>query len=48
MEGTKRVALALDEHTYFDPTAIATTAKSTANGYTLSGKKTMIIDGASS
>jgi len=47
MEGTKRVALALDEHTYFDPTAIATTAKSTANGYTLSGKKTMIIDGAS-
>ena len=47
MEGTKRVALALDEHTYFDPTAISTTAKSTANGYTLSGKKTMIIDGAS-
>jgi len=47
MEGTKRVTLALDEHTYFDPTAIATTAKSTANGYTLSGKKTMIIDGAS-
>ena len=47
MEGTKRVALALDEHTYFDPTAIATTAISTSNGYTLSGKKTMIIDGAS-
>lgn len=47
MEGTKRVAFALDEHTYFDPTEIATTTKSTANGYTLSGKKTMIIDGAS-
>lgn len=47
IEGTKRVALALDEHTYFDPTAIATTAKSTPHGYTLSGKKTMIIDGAS-
>ena len=47
MEGTKRITLALDEHTYFDPTAIATNAKSTSNGYTLSGKKTMIIDGAS-
>ena len=47
MDGTKRFAFALDEQTYFDPTSIATTAKKANNQYTLSGKKTMIIDGAS-
>ena len=47
MEGSKRFALAQDERNYFDPTAIDTTAVTSANGYTLSGKKTMIIDGNS-
>jgi len=46
MEGTKRVALALDEHTYFDPNAIGTSAKKSSDGFLISGKKTMIIDGA--
>jgi acyl-CoA dehydrogenase len=45
MNGTKRLAFASDEKNYFDPTAIETTAISTAEGYTLSGTKKMIIDG---
>ncbi len=47
MDGTKRIAFALDEQTYFDPTSIATNATKSDNEYTLSGKKAMIIDGAS-
>lgn len=47
MDGSKRIAFALDEKTYFEPTAIETTATATSGGYILSGKKTMVIDGAS-
>ena len=45
MNGTKRVAFAQDEKSYFNPTEIATTAKKTAEGYVLHGNKRMIVDG---
>jgi len=45
MNGNKRIALAQDEATYFDPSKIETTATKTANGYLLNGQKKMIIDG---
>ena len=45
MNGTKRVAFAQDESTYFDPTLCETRANSTANGYRINGQKKMIIDG---
>lgn len=46
MNGTKRLAYALDEKNYFDPAAIETTAVTTAEGYTINGTKKMVIDGA--
>ena len=45
MNGTKRLAFAQDEKSYYNPSAIATTAKKTAKGYVLNGKKRMIVDG---
>ena len=45
MNGEKRIALAQDEATFFDPSQVNTTATKTANGYSLNGKKKMIIDG---
>ena len=47
MDGTKRLAFALDEQSYFDPTSIATTALKTANGFIINGRKKMVIDGGS-
>tara|TARA_B100000768_G_scaffold179950_2_gene198766 strand:- start:291 stop:1412 length:1122 start_codon:yes stop_codon:yes gene_type:complete len=47
MDGSKRIAFALDENKHFDPNFIETTAQENGNHYILSGKKTMIIDGSS-
>ena len=46
MNGNKRIAFAQDEKNYFDPSAIETTAVTTANGYQINGTKKMVIDGA--
>ena len=46
MNGTKRIAFALDEKNYFDPSTIETTAVASANGYSINGTKKMVIDGA--
>lgn len=46
MNGTKRLAFAQDEKSYFDPINTATTATKTGNEYTLNGCKKMVIDGA--
>ena len=45
MNGNKRLAFALDEKNYFDPSTIETTAVATADGYVLNGIKKMVIDG---
>lgn len=45
MNGNKRIAFAQDEASYFDPTQIETTAKTTKNGYVINGHKKMVIDG---
>jgi len=39
------IALALDEHTSHNPSKIATTATSVDGGYSLSGRKTFVLDG---
>jgi alkylation response protein AidB-like acyl-CoA dehydrogenase len=40
------VALALEEMTHFDPTAIETVARSVDTGFELSGSKRSVVDGA--
>lgn len=47
MDGTKRLAFAQDEKSYFDPTVIETTAVKTEGGFKINGAKQMIIDGSS-
>ena len=47
MNGTKHMAFAQDEKTYFDPTSIETTASESINGYLINGSKIMVIDGGS-
>lgn len=44
--GELRFALALEEGPQHSPYAIQTTAEKTANGFTLNGKKTFVIDGS--
>ena len=46
MNGTKRLAFAQDEQSYFDPSNKATTATETADGYVINGHKKMVVDGA--
>ncbi len=43
--GELTLALALEEKTRHDPTAIALTAEKTASGYCLNGSKTFVLDG---
>ena len=47
ISGDKRLALAIDEQARHNPSSIETTAVNDGNGYTLNGKKTMVIDGVS-
>lgn len=47
ISGEKRLALAIDERARHNPESIDTTAKTTSNGFILSGKKTLVIDGVS-
>ncbi len=46
MNGSKRIAFALEEKNYFDPNTLETTATATAEGFVINGKKKMVIDGA--
>jgi alkylation response protein AidB-like acyl-CoA dehydrogenase len=46
-EGNLTLALAVQETRRHDPYAIATTARADGDGWLLSGKKTLVIDGAS-
>lgn len=43
--GELLTALALDEHTTHNPRKIATTAKQVDGGYSISGRKTFVLDG---
>ena len=43
--GELLIALALDEHTTHNPLRIATKAEKVAGGYSLSGRKTFVLDG---
>lgn len=45
IEGTKRLALAVDEGGRHDPVKIAFSAKADGDGYCLNGDKVMVIDG---
>lgn len=45
MDGTKRIAFAQDEKSYFDPTIIEATAVKCEGGFKINGQKQMIIDG---
>ncbi|MGB1971614.1 MAG: acyl-CoA dehydrogenase family protein [Flavobacteriaceae bacterium] len=45
MNGKKRLAFALNEKTYFDPTQIETIVEVNGPNYILNGQKKMIIDG---
>lgn len=47
ISGEKRLALAVDEQARHKPDCIETTATNTGNGFILSGKKTMVLDGVS-
>ena len=44
-EGKRILALALQEGAHHDPFAIETSAKSSGDGFTLSGAKTLVLDG---
>lgn len=47
ISGEKRLALAVDEQARHKPDSIKTTATADGDGFILSGKKTMVIDGVS-
>ncbi len=43
--GERLLALALQEGAHHDPLQVATTAKASSDGYQLSGRKTLVLDG---